>query len=257
MSINQYLKDLGSNLVLSDAERSHINTSIDTIIRRLDLYFSDINDVKIFGSYTRGTILPRKADENSDIDILIEFSNSNKYKPQSFMNRLKDFAECYYSSSEIYQSSPTIVLELSHIKFELTPSYKTNYGWYYIPQDSSEWMITDPDGFYKQLDECNKNNNYKIKPIIRLLKHWNIQKNGRKYPSYKMEKKIAETMKYADISCVSFSDYLLKALRDIKYETDWNKVDEALDSINKALDFEKNNMPNTALSKVKEVFPEV
>lgn len=257
MSINQYLRDLGSNLVLSDAEKSHISTSIDTIKRRLSLYFNDINDVKIFGSYARGTILPRKADENSDIDILIEFSNSNNYKPQSFMNRLKAFAEHYYSSSEIYQSSPTIVLELSHIKFELTPSYKTNYGWYYIPKDSSAWVITDPDGFYKQLDECNKNNSYNIKPVIRLLKHWNIQNNGRKYPSFKMEKKIAETMKYADISCVSYSDYLQEALRNIKYDTDWNKVEKALDSIKKAIDCEKNNMPNTALLKIKEVFPEV
>ena len=71
MTVNTYLKDLASNLVLNGAEKDHIIKSINTINQRLDLYFSDVTEKKVFGSYVRGTILPRKVDNRSDIDIMI------------------------------------------------------------------------------------------------------------------------------------------------------------------------------------------
>lgn len=255
MSVNTYLSGLASNLVLSQTEKNNITTSIDTIQKRLDLYFSDVTDKKVFGSYVRGTILPRKIDEKSDIDLMVVFSNPYNYKPQSFLNRLKEFAEYYYSRSEIYQSSPTIVLELNHIKFELTPAYQS-CGMYYIPNGPSNWMYTDPDGFYKTLTECNVYNDSKIKPIVRLIKHWNISKNYRDMASFMLEKKIAEEMKYAFMYCNSYSDYVKKGFDVIKYYTKTERVNTAISNINKALEYEKNNMPYTALAEIKKVFPE-
>lgn len=195
--------------------------------------------------------MPRKADEKSDVDLMVVFSNPYGYQPQTFLNKLKEFAEYYYSRSEIYQSSPTVVLELNHIKFELTPA-RVNYGSYYIPKSSSEWMYTDPDGFYSKLTECNKNNSYKIKPIVRILKHWNIQKNYRGIASFELERKIAE---YAYFSCTSYTDYLKYALEKIKYPT--NCVNKALDCIAEALRLEADGYPYSAESKIKEAFPEV
>lgn len=257
MSVNTYLSDLGSELVLSTTEKSSISTSVDTIKTRLGWYFSsDIEEKKIFGSYVRGTILPRKADEQSDVDLMVVFKNPYGYKPQTFLNKLKAFAEKYYSSSEIYQSSPTIVLELNHIKFELTPAYKL-HSFYYIPNGPSDWMYTDPDGFYNTLTQCNVNNSYRIKPVVRLLKYWNIQKNYRDMASFALEKKIAEDMTYAYISCTSYTDYLKKALQTIKYSTNSSRVDTAIGHINKALDYENQSMPYSALSEIKKVFPEV
>lgn len=252
MSVNTYLQGLGSSLVLSSSERSSISTSVDTIKSRLTSYFgSSVTEKKLYGSYVRETILPRKADEKSDVDLMVVFSNPYGYQPQTFLNKLKEFAEYYYSRSEIYQSSPTIVLELNHIKFELTPAC-VNYGSYYIPKNSSEWMYTDPDGFYSKLTECNKNNSYKIKPIVRILKHWNIQKNYRGIASFELERKIAE---YAYFSCTSYTDYLKYALEKIKYPT--NCVNKALDCIAEALRLEADGYPYSAESKIKEAFPEV
>lgn len=256
MSVNTYLQGLASELVLSSTENDSISTSLSTIKTRLGSYFDDITEKKVFGSYVRETILPRKADSNSDIDLMVVFKNPNSYKPQSFLNRLKGFAEHYYSRSEIYQSSPTIVLELNHIKFELVPAY-VSYGLYYIPKDSSNWQYTDPDGFYSDLQECNKNNSYRIKPVIRLMKHWNIEENYRDMASFLLEKEIAEGMKYAYISCTSYTDYLKKAFETIKYSTNYSRVDTALDHISKALSYEKSNMPYTAQEEIKKVFPGV
>ena len=88
MSVNSYLETLASSLVLNSTEKNHITTSISTIKTRLNNYFSEIKDAIIFGSYSRDTILPRKADEKSDVDIMVIFDNPNFYKPQSFINKL-------------------------------------------------------------------------------------------------------------------------------------------------------------------------
>ena len=258
MSVNTYLQGLGSSLVLSSTEKASISVSVDTIKSRLTSYFGEeVTEKKLYGSYVRETILPRKADERSDVDLMVVFKNPYMYKPQSFLNRLKSFTEYYYSQSEIHQSSPTIVLELNHIMFELTPAYMTNYGMYYIPKNSSEWMYTDPDGFYSKLTECNKNNSYKIKPVVRILKHWNIQKNYRDLASYELEKKIAEELMYAYYSCTSYTDYLKYALGKIKYSTDYSRVNKALDCIDEALRLETEGYPYSAENKIKEAFPEV
>lgn len=257
MSVNSYLQSLGSSLVLNSSEKSSITKSIDTIKSRLTSYFGDeVIDKIVFGSYTRETILPRKADEESDIDLMVVFKNPYNYKPQTFLNRLKSFAEAKYSRSEIYQSSPTIVLELNHIKFELVPA-KILYGMYYIPKNSSEWMYTNPNDFNEKLIKCNKNNYYKIKPVIRLLKHWNIKNNSRQLSSFELESKIADEMAYAYISCTSYTDYLIGGLNKFRTYYDDSQIDKTIKKINEALDYEKNNYPDTALSKIKEIFPEV
>lgn len=103
MSVNSYLSNCASDLVLSSSEKDSITTSINTLETRLTSYFgSDIEEKFKFGSYTRGTILPRKVDDNSDIDYMIVLDNSNNYKPQTFLDRLKRFAEAKYSTSAIY-----------------------------------------------------------------------------------------------------------------------------------------------------------
>lgn len=256
MSVNSYLEMLSSSLVLNSNEKSHIKTSVAKITERLGYYFSDVKDIIVFGSYSRETILPRKVDEKSDVDIMVIFDNTNLYKPQSFINRLKSFAEHYYQTSEIHQSYPTVVLELNHIKFELVPTY-ISYGSYYIPKNSSEWMYTNPTNFNSTLLDCNRNNGYKIKPVIRLIKHWNIHKNDRDIASFSIEESIANNLMYAYINCTSYTEYLKRALTEIKSLTDYNKVNTAISHIDNAIEYEKNGLPYSAILEIQKVFPEV
>lgn len=261
MSVNTYLSDLASDLVLSTKEKESITTSINSLETRLISYFgNDIKEKFKFGSYTRGTILPRKVDNDSDIDYMIVFDNSNNYKPQTFLDRLKRFAEAKYSTSEIYQSSPTIVLELNNIKFELVPAYK-NCNTYYIPNGNGGWMETNPNNFNSKLTEANNNNSYKIKPLVRLIKHWNVNVNYHDLTSYKIEERIAYNMTYSYYSCTSYIDYAKRAfdeLKKITYNSSiLNRINRAIERIDKALEYENDGMPYSALSEIKKVFPEV
>ena len=261
MTVNSYLSNLASDLVLSSDEKTSINTSISTLEYRLELFFgNDIIEKFRFGSSTRDTILPRKADSNSDIDYMIVFNNSNNYQPQTYLNQLKRFAEKYYQTSEIHQSSPTIVLELNHIKFELVPAYKSGLG-YYITNKTNGWMYTNPNDINHNLTKANTNNGSKIKPVIRLLKHWNISKTYRYYESYGLEKKLISSLEYSYFSCTSYSDYVLASFNALKSEctygtTIYNKIDKAIKDIEEAID-DESKYPSLVEDEIKRVFPEV
>ncbi|HDR8028818.1 MULTISPECIES: SMODS domain-containing nucleotidyltransferase [Bacillus cereus group] len=221
MSVSSYLENMASNLIIGEDEDIKIDRSIDYLRKNLERYFGE--EVKknfLFGSYIRKTNLPRKADSKSDIDYMILFNNANEYKPQTFLDRLRRFVNFYYSSSEIKQSHPTIVLELSHIKFELVPAYQNYFdqvlNQYNIPSRSSEytdWIKTDPISFNKQIDEKHSSENYKIKPVIRLLKYWNKSAGGV-FSSYELETKIAEQNYWW---CSNLKDYFFKAFEAINY----------------------------------------
>lgn len=254
MSVDSYLSNLANEMIIRDSEKESINTSYRTLEQRINRYFgNEVIEVIKFGSYTRGTILPRKFDSNSDIDVMIVFKNPVNYNPQTYLNYLKKFAEKNYYSSEIYQSHPTIVLELNHIKFELIPAKLELWQKYSIPKNTTEWMLTEPNSFNDTLIEANKNNLSKIKPIVRLVKYWNIQ-NGKNLNSFELERKIADNMRNSVYGIISYTDYLKKALDTIENLQIRIQVKESIEKVNEALSLEREGYPYLAKSKIEEIF---
>lgn len=273
MTVNNYLSNLGSKLVLKNDENEKIKTSINNLENKLNYYFTNINDQNIednfmFGSYTRGTILPRKVDEDSDIDYIVVFKNPNNYKPDTLLRWLRNFVNRYYSSSEIYQSHPTIVLELNHIKFELVPAYNEN-SWlsymisgttpsYKIPAPASDymdWMSTDPIKFKSELTDKNTQNASLIKPAIRLLKYWNVL-NGKIYSSYQLEE-IAINQSYWNFNLTYIVNVIIQALptHGLTYKK-CIKV-ETLQRDMKSVYEDKESYPMLAENNVKKIFPDI
>ena len=178
MSALSHLDNTASNLVLSSSEKDSIQTSIRTLKIRLKDYFgSEIKEQIQFGSSTRGTIIPPKVDERADVDYMVVFDNPNSYQQNTFIEKLKRFAEAKYNRSEIHRSHPTVVLKLNHISFELVPAVNSWLSGLQIPAPSNSyasWISTDPTGFNNDLIDTNNSNNFTIKPLIRLMKYWNV-----------------------------------------------------------------------------------
>lgn len=257
MSVQSYLDSLGSRLILSSDENSSIQTSILSLSSRLSSYFDNIEKKLIFGSYDRDVILPRIVDENSDIDYMVIFKDASSYSTQTCLNWLKKFAEEKYSRSEIFQSSPTIVLELSHIKFELVPAYSGPWS-LYIPAPSSSlqnWITTDPPKMKEDLINKNTQNSYKIKPLVRIMKYWNVL-NGKIYSSYELEKMIVDKFYFLDSSIKDyFYDFVL-ALNS--YNLPQYKKDK-VDRLKRNIQEVKNNeerYPYLAEKDLKVEFPD-
>lgn len=259
MSVLSYLTQRASDAVLSGNELTSINTSISTLQTRIGWHFNNVSHFK-FGSSTRGTILPRSMDENSDIDYMLVFNDSG-YKPSTYLTRLETFVKKYYRASEIYRSSPTIVLELNHIKFELVPATLNWIGQYQIPDGNDGWMVTDPNDFNSALTEKNKSHSNLIKPTIRLAKYWNAKNsNGYSYVygSYLFEKWIVEL--YFSTYPANQREYLFNVFDGLYPEnekTQWrkDKIQRAKNIIANVRYYESIGDAYNAEIEVKKLIP--
>ena len=254
MSVLTHLQETISAIKIADWERTAIDTSINSLSTKLNNHFNNLNSKFVYGSYDRRTILRRSKDANSDVDYMVVFNDGSDYKPQTLMTRLKTFAEYNYAKSEIYQSSPTIVLELGHIKFELAPAY-VSWGTYYIPAQASsymDWISTNPSGMKTDLDTKQKDNNYLIKDLIQILKYWNV-KNGKVYSSYELEKYIIDKSFWL---CNNLKEYLYTAVEGLSTiglaDYKKTKVENLKIIIANTKKYELNNMPATAETEIKK-----
>lgn len=208
MSANSHLVDTASKLIITSGERDIIDGHITSLKTKLNGYFDTgaISTYFDFGSYTRKTLMPRKADGRSDVDFMIIFSNA-AYKPATYLSWLRGFVDKKYSTSEKYQDHPTVVLELSKIKIELVPAIKSAYDDYQIPapsSDYSDWLATHPFSFGDKVKNKNTNEKSLIRPLIRLMKYWNAQ-NGYVYSSFALENLIVD---HSYLSCDTLWDYV-------------------------------------------------
>lgn len=146
---------------------------------------------------------------------------------------------------------------MNHINFELVPAIN-NYG-YYIPSPASsysEWISTDPSGINQSLQNKNKENNYLIKPLVRLVKYWNAR-NKHPFPSFSMEQYIINTSFWG---CSALKDYfyLFWSVFSCGYDTpEYIKtmVDRAKRYAKQAKEYEESNMINRAESEIQKIVP--
>lgn len=256
MSVLSFLTNSASSAVLSSNEQSSIATSVTTLQSRMALHFDSgvIKQHFRFGSSTRGTILPRAMDEQSDIDYMIVF-NDNTATPQTYLNRLKSFVEKRYGSSEIYQSSPTIVLELNHIRFDLVPATTNWLSELQIPNGLGGWMTTNPNDFNASLEAKNKENNSLIKPTIRLMKYWNAT-SGFPFESFTMEKWICSLGFWFQ---TNQKDYLFAVIDNLGTSSSYsqrvnNEITRAKNIVTNVRRYEKDEMPITAENEIMKLF---
>lgn len=256
MSVLSYLQCCAKDALLGN-EKASIDKSIDTLKARLDSYFGNELETHFqFGSSTRGTILPRSMDDESDIDYMIVFKDGDSV-PQTYLNRLKRFAEEYYTSSQIYQSSPTIVLELNHIKFDLVPARVAVWNAYKIPDGAGGWMGTNPNDFDSTLKEKNKGHANLIKPTIRLAKYWNAV-NDYVYDSFTFEKRIVDLWFW---NCANQKDYFFHVIDKLAIESgaaQWkiDKISRAKDIVAQVKELEGLGDLAEAEVVIKKLLPE-
>jgi predicted nucleotidyltransferase len=253
IGINNHLKQIASELFIKhgSAERKMIDQSVKSITTNLETYFEDeIEEVIVFGSYTRDTILPRKFDSNSDIDILVQFSNEyDRLKPESYRNQLKKFAEKNYKTGSIIKDHPSIVIELNHINFDLVPAIFDD-GIFYdsleIPGKDSDWIETEPQKFNDEL--TNTKYSSIVKPIVRLLKYWNAYQEYP-YSSFELETLIADM----NFSNDNYQSGFLYAIKELSTWDLPNYASKKVDTLKSNGQWIKEYLDREDLDKAKEV----
>lgn len=264
MSVQSHLSNVSSSLVLSASEKVSVNLSTTTLFRRLNEYFGEkITEHFRFGSCDRGTILPRSADPKSDVDYMVVFDNSSNYQPQTYLDRLRGFVAYKYSTSEVKQSHPTIVLSLNHIHFELVPAVRlgtSSTGSLQIPSppsNFSSWMTTYPHLANRNVKEHNKANLHLSKPLIRLLKYWNCQFHTRPFSSFELEGYVVGLTFYGRYN---IKDYFFYAVENLptgydKSQLSKGRIQRLKDIVSKTKKYELDSMPAHAEIEIKKAIP--
>lgn len=263
MSLNTYLDNTASNLIIKGDEKDAIAKSLDVFKSRMESYFFwneavNLKEIKVFGSYARETDLPRAIDSGTDVDIMLVMDDDGA-TPQTYLDRVRRAVEAKYSTSDIKQSSPTIVLQMNHIKFEITPAIQS-YSQYKIKGQWGGWMYTNCLTDFVNLKTANINNYCKIKPVIRLVKYWNKTRNGRGFASYQIEKNIVDYYQSNRYQEYDTKRYLLTALQCLRslpiYEFQRKTLESAISNVQEAINDEEQ-FPTSAMSELKKVIGEL
>jgi predicted nucleotidyltransferase len=185
----------------NSAERERIESSLEQLKKVLKNKLAGVKEILLFGSYTRNTILPRKYDPESDVDLLVVFKTDVGVKtPGTYRKNILDTLVNSYPLSDVKKDFPTVKLELNHIMFDIVPGYSKEFWYqktYYIPSANDSWRTTIPNDINDKLSSKNQNyGNNIVRNVIRLCKHWNSSV-GRVFDSYEMEKWIVERYFYS------------------------------------------------------------
>lgn len=200
MNINNILVKFASQdliLARSSNERTRINNSLNILESKIKYGLGqDVSRFLRFGSYTRNTILPRRYDPSSDVDLMVIIKNGNRFTPNTHRTRIQNILTKAYPNSLSRKDFPVVKLELNHIMFDIVPAYTETSIWgyerFFIPDKYSNWRETFPNDINQTLSDKNKNYGENvIRNVIRLCKHWNASA-GYPLESYIMEKKILQ-----------------------------------------------------------------
>jgi hypothetical protein len=197
-------------------------------------------------------------DPKSDVDYMVVFNDGDK-RPQTYLQRLRTFANAKYTRSEVVQSNPTIILRLHHIHFELVPALPALFSQYRIPAPSTnflDWVRTDPQELAEQAVNANRRCDHKLKPVVRLLKYWNARA-GRPLSSFELESQLVEPYYFL---CSSLSDYFFQAFDTLKLgwgAADWRqrKLSQAQDAVKSARSWECGGYGTTAEQEIRKLLP--
>jgi predicted nucleotidyltransferase len=253
-TINYRLQKISEDLFIKygSKEREYIELKIVNFKSNIKAYFgAGVSEILVFGSFKRDTILPRKFDESSDIDVLIVFNQAqNEFTPETYRNQLKRFAAAKYPTTTVLKDHPSVVLEMSNIKFDLVPCRQSNSFWsttYQIPNKNGSWMDTDPKGFSEKLTASNNKYASIVKPIVRLMKCWNAF-NGYPYATFELEQIIADMNFTNDnyqtgflyaidkLPTYNLPDYQAKKIETLRNNGNWIKEYLERDNQEKAIE---------------------
>jgi len=250
MNINQSLlsfaqKDL--TLSLKSEEYRLIEKTLHRLESGLNRKWKKaIEEIIPFGSYSRNTLLPRKYDPVTDIDLLVVITKKYRLKylrntPMFFRKMLLNHLNALYPNETVREDFPAVRLELDFLIFDIVPALfeyggKPTKKIYSIPNHDLKWEPISRENLKKEIAEKNKEfGNNIVRYIIRLCKHFNA---AWQYPfkSFSLENKILRSSFSSD---ANLYDTFVNILSQIN--TNSGDISGEISRILKEINYHKNN----------------
>jgi hypothetical protein len=194
MTLLQAIDRFVDDISVTDRQEESIKTSYSNIKSHLEDEDLNLSVAEVFlnGSYERDTIIKPL----NDIDIFAVLKHDAYVdemgqlpKPQNVLSKLKNALESVPEyKDKVSQDRPCVTVTLSDKVFDVLPAFRFFDGMFYIPtEDLTGWqIIPDPDTHTKDLNRVNVDHSYKVKKIIKVVKHWN-RSMGKPFIPFQIE----------------------------------------------------------------------
>lgn len=265
------IKKLIEKVSVTDRQEESIKTSTDYLNGHLtkDSNNLDINSTFVNGSYERATII-RPLD---DVDLFAVLNKTewcdvygNLPKPQAVLIKIKNkLNSISHYKDKVTQDRPCVTVTLNSINFDVLPSFEQNSGGYLIPNyDLQSWTYSYPKELTENLNNCNRNNGYKIKNIVKAIKYWN-RENKKLIPSFQIEETLISYFNIHNFSnyeegirlWFDNAEYYLdksKFKTNSHYDDAIKKIKKVKDKLNTAKEHLDKKEESEALKIWKEIF---
>jgi hypothetical protein len=141
------------------------------------------------GSYGRGTIVRPER----DIDIMVALAVPEywvRYKSDSrvFLRWLRDGLNRKYANTRVGVRGIAVHLALGEgLEVDLVGGFHRTGGGFLIPDGSGGWQSTNPPFHDQLMTDANVRTSSALKPLVRVMKAWNIMGNGGRLHSFHLE----------------------------------------------------------------------
>jgi SMODS domain-containing protein len=177
MTVIEAFKTFKSELELPDRKQQQASIAQQEIRSEIAKHIYVANSF-LTGSYARYT----KIDPLNDIDAFlvrngtrVPLSTSGGVGPSQAIDQLATAVSAAYPSATVKKQSRSVNVQLAAYPFgfDLVPAWLRSPNGYWIPDtDVFDWIPTDPDAHAKLLTDANEVSKLKLKPLIKMLKHW-------------------------------------------------------------------------------------
>lgn len=198
-TVNAAFADLQGRLALTPNQRDIAAGRLTNLRSFFAANYAVANSPWAIGSYGRGTIVRPER----DIDIMVALSAPHywaRYKGDSrlFLRWLREGLNRQYANTRVGVRGIAVHLALGEgLEVDLVPGFHRSGGGFVIPNGSGGWQATNPPYHDKLMTDANVRLGSQLKPLVRIMKAWNIVGNGGRLRSFHLEMLVERMWKKA------------------------------------------------------------
>ncbi len=175
---------------LTTNQRSTATTRVGSLKTFFLNNFTMRESVFPIGSYKRETICSGER----DIDLMAclepygttDYWGSYKNDSKACLYWVRDRLNNRYYATKVSSRKVCVKLDFTDIVTDVTACFPRQGGGYLMPDGSGGWMATNPPFHATFMTDANKDHDSKLKPLVRLIKAWNIA-NSHHLSSFHVE----------------------------------------------------------------------
>lgn len=178
MKLNEHFKVFDGNISLNPVREEKINSALSNWENKLksNEAIKDIfNDFYTQGSYSTKTVIRPQNGNEFDIDTILVLNLEEEKKPKEVIKFISDTLRGYekFKDRIIQKDRCVRVKYAGEFHVDIVPVKPSVEEHVLIPcKSEDEWKETNPAGFKKWCNGKNKDSNYKLVPVTKIVKYW-------------------------------------------------------------------------------------